>query len=150
MAGISDDVDNLRVNRYDFMNAFDEVQPAFGVSEEELQQVIQNGIIHYAPHVDVRVHCLESDYELMEFDRNYLKLGNSSLSKSGLQREHPSLAFFYMGLQVLGRPHWRPLLLRPPDTPSSSSYHQTRWSDSPNLRRLPPSTKCSRTVTRVR
>lgn len=35
------------------MSAFDEVQPAFGVAEEELQQVIQNGIIHYAPHVDV-------------------------------------------------------------------------------------------------
>ena len=55
MAGISDDVDNLRVNRNDFVCAFDEVQPAFGVSEEELQQVIQNGIIHYASHVDVRM-----------------------------------------------------------------------------------------------
>lgn len=54
MAGISDDVENLRVNRNDFMHALDEVQPAFGVAEEELQQVIQNGIIHFAPHVDVR------------------------------------------------------------------------------------------------
>lgn len=53
MAGISDDVEDLRVNRNDFVNAFDEVQPAFGVSEEELQQVIQNGIIHFAPHIDV-------------------------------------------------------------------------------------------------
>jgi vesicle-fusing ATPase len=35
------------------MNAFEEVHPAFGVSEEELQQVIQNGIIHYDPSVDV-------------------------------------------------------------------------------------------------
>lgn len=61
MAGISDDVENLRVNRNDFMNAFDEVQPAFGVSEEELQQVIQNGIIHFAPHVDVRLDSFESD-----------------------------------------------------------------------------------------
>ena len=42
MAGISDDVENLRVNRNDFMNALDEVHPAFGVSEEELQQVVQN------------------------------------------------------------------------------------------------------------
>ena len=47
MAGISDDVENLRVNRNDFMSALDEVHPAFGVSEEELQQVIQNGIIHF-------------------------------------------------------------------------------------------------------
>ncbi|KAF9481878.1 vesicular-fusion protein SEC18 [Pholiota conissans] len=52
MAGISDDVENLRVNRDDFMRALDEVHPAFGVSEEELQQVIQNGIIHYDAVVD--------------------------------------------------------------------------------------------------
>lgn len=51
MAGISDDVENLRVNRGDFMMALDEVHPAFGVAEEELQQVIQNGIIHYDTHV---------------------------------------------------------------------------------------------------
>ena len=45
MAGISDDVENLRVNRNDFMNALEEVHPAFGVSEEELQSVIQNGSV---------------------------------------------------------------------------------------------------------
>lgn len=53
MAGISDDIDKMRVNRDDFMHALDEVQPAFGVSEEELQQVVQNGIMHFAPHIDV-------------------------------------------------------------------------------------------------
>jgi len=53
MAGISDDVENLRVNRDDFVSALGEVHPAFGVSEEELQQVIQNGIIHYDSIVDV-------------------------------------------------------------------------------------------------
>ena len=53
MAGISSDVDNLRVNRDDFMLALTEVQPAFGVSEEELQGVIQNGIIHYDEQVEV-------------------------------------------------------------------------------------------------
>ena len=47
MAGISDDVENLRVNRLDFMNALEEVTPAFGVAKEELEQVVQNGIIHY-------------------------------------------------------------------------------------------------------
>ncbi|KAF7352445.1 hypothetical protein MVEN_01209200 [Mycena venus] len=52
MAGISDDVENLRVNRGDFMLALDEVHPAFGVSEEELQSVIQNGIIRYDSSVD--------------------------------------------------------------------------------------------------
>ncbi|KAJ7741033.1 vesicular-fusion protein SEC18 [Mycena metata] len=52
MAGISDDVENLRVNRSDFMHALDEVHPAFGVSEEELQSVIQNGIIRFDNIVD--------------------------------------------------------------------------------------------------
>ncbi|PWN41506.1 AAA-domain-containing protein [Ceraceosorus guamensis] len=53
MAGISDDVEGMRVNRDDFLHALDEVTPAFGVAEEELQQVVSNGIMHYAPHIDV-------------------------------------------------------------------------------------------------
>ena len=53
MAGIADDVQDLRVNRADFMHALEEVRPAFGVAEEELEQVIQNGIIHFHPVVDV-------------------------------------------------------------------------------------------------
>ncbi|KAG8722824.1 transport between ER and Golgi ATPase protein [Ceratobasidium sp. 394] len=52
MAGISDDVENLRVNMNDFNNALEEVHPAFGVAEEELAQVIQNGIIHFDKSVD--------------------------------------------------------------------------------------------------
>lgn len=52
MAGISEDVENLRVNRGDFLSALDEVTPAFGVSKEELEQVVQNGIIHYDKVVD--------------------------------------------------------------------------------------------------
>lgn len=52
MAGISDDVEGMRVNREDFLCALDEVKPAFGVAEEELQQVVRNGIMHFAPHID--------------------------------------------------------------------------------------------------
>ncbi|PIL37464.1 transporter [Ganoderma sinense ZZ0214-1] len=52
LAGISDDVENMRVNRSDFMNALEEVTPAFGVAKEELEQVVQNGIIHHAAVVD--------------------------------------------------------------------------------------------------
>ncbi|KAH7923664.1 AAA-domain-containing protein [Leucogyrophana mollusca] len=52
MAGISDDVENLRVNQSDFQKALEEIQPAFGTSEEELTEVIQNGVIHYDPIVD--------------------------------------------------------------------------------------------------
>lgn len=53
LAAISDDIDQMQVVREDFMNALDEVQPAFGVNEEELQQVVQNGIIHFDSHVHV-------------------------------------------------------------------------------------------------
>lgn len=48
MAGISNDVADMKVNRADFHHALDEVQPAFGVSEEELSSRIQYGIIHYS------------------------------------------------------------------------------------------------------
>ena len=57
MAGIADDVEDLRVNRADFMHALEEVRPAFGVAEEELEQVIQNGIIPFHPVVDVITHA---------------------------------------------------------------------------------------------
>ena len=53
MAGISEDVESIQVNRQDFQNALDEVKPAFGVSEEELLQVVQNGIIDYSSAVEV-------------------------------------------------------------------------------------------------
>lgn len=52
-AGIADDIDDMKINRQDFMMALDEVHPAFGVSEEELQQVVTNGIIHYDEAVEV-------------------------------------------------------------------------------------------------
>ena len=35
MAGVGDDIENLRVNREDFLNALNEVTPAFGVAKEE-------------------------------------------------------------------------------------------------------------------
>ena len=73
MAGISDDVENLHVNRTDFMRALDEVHPAFGVSEEELQQVIQSGIIHYDTIVDVCPR--QYFYSLLTLFQELLKSG---------------------------------------------------------------------------
>ncbi|KAL1982251.1 hypothetical protein VTN96DRAFT_1620 [Rasamsonia emersonii] len=52
MAGISDDVVNMKVNREDFYHALEEVKPAFGVSEEQLSTCIQYGIIHYSPTIN--------------------------------------------------------------------------------------------------
>jgi vesicle-fusing ATPase len=56
-----DDVENIQISRVDFMHALDEVQAAFGVSEEELQQVVQNGIIHYSQRINVSMLAFEAD-----------------------------------------------------------------------------------------
>ncbi|GAA5841630.1 hypothetical protein JCM11251_004236 [Rhodosporidiobolus azoricus] len=60
LAALSDDIDQMQVVREDFMNALDEVQPAFGVNEEELQAVVHNGIIHFDEHI----HSLLRDGKL--------------------------------------------------------------------------------------
>ncbi|KAI9737535.1 MAG: transport between ER and Golgi ATPase protein [Cirrosporium novae-zelandiae] len=52
MAGISDDVQNMKVNRQDFYNALEEVKPAFGVSEEELEKCLHGGIIPFSPFIE--------------------------------------------------------------------------------------------------
>ncbi|KAK6355439.1 transport between ER and Golgi ATPase protein [Orbilia brochopaga] len=52
VAGISDDIERMKVNRQDFLNAIEEVRPAFGVSEDELASCLQGGIIHYSTYVD--------------------------------------------------------------------------------------------------
>ncbi|EWC46118.1 vesicular-fusion protein sec18 [Drechslerella stenobrocha 248] len=52
VAGISDDIERMKVNRQDFLNAIEEVRPAFGVSEDELASCLQGGIIHYNGYVE--------------------------------------------------------------------------------------------------
>ncbi|KAJ1919941.1 transport between ER and Golgi ATPase protein [Tieghemiomyces parasiticus] len=51
MAGVSSDVENLKVLQDDFVHALGEVKPAFGVADDELQQCVQNGIIHYNDNI---------------------------------------------------------------------------------------------------
>lgn len=63
VAGISDDLDTMQITRQDFMMALDEVHPAFGVSEEELSQVVQNGIIHYDQRIEVRSLSVRSSLD---------------------------------------------------------------------------------------
>ncbi len=82
MAGISDDIDDLRVNRNDFMNALEEVTPAFGVAKEELEQVVQNGIIHFSPVIDVSTFLRSVQLLILNIEhRKSYALGNSSLIK---------------------------------------------------------------------
>ncbi|KAK9720430.1 transport between ER and Golgi ATPase protein [Basidiobolus ranarum] len=52
LAGVAPDVENMKVMRDDFLNGLEEVRPAFGISDTELQQCVQNHIIPFAPHVD--------------------------------------------------------------------------------------------------
>jgi vesicle-fusing ATPase len=52
VAGVSDDIENMKVNRDDFMKALEEVKPAFGVSEEELSTAVRGGILRFSPHID--------------------------------------------------------------------------------------------------
>jgi len=52
VVGISDDVENMKVNCSDFMKALDEVKPGFEVSEGELENTISGGIFHFSPYVD--------------------------------------------------------------------------------------------------
>ena len=52
LAGVSDDVDKMTVNRDDFEHAFDDVKPAFGVSEDEMQRCLRGGIIRFSEAID--------------------------------------------------------------------------------------------------
>jgi len=53
LANYKDDISEMRVMRQDFMMALDEVRPAFGVSEEELESCVQGGLISYSPGINV-------------------------------------------------------------------------------------------------
>lgn len=51
MASVSEDVEDMKVNRSDFMHALEEVHSAFGVSEEDLDRCLENGILSYSPNI---------------------------------------------------------------------------------------------------
>ena len=58
VAGVAADVEQMKVNMGDFLAALEEVPPAFGVSETELQQCVQNNIIPFGSHVEVKLLCI--------------------------------------------------------------------------------------------
>ncbi|KAJ4355000.1 transport between ER and Golgi ATPase protein [Ascochyta clinopodiicola] len=51
MAAINPDVENMKVNREDFLQALEEVKPLFGVAEEELGKRLRGGIVHYSSFI---------------------------------------------------------------------------------------------------
>ncbi|KAI5236949.1 AAA-domain-containing protein [Aureobasidium subglaciale] len=53
LAAIDDkNIANMKVMHQDFLDALNEVQPLFGVSEEELDRCVEGGIIHFGKHID--------------------------------------------------------------------------------------------------
>ncbi|XJO78664.1 hypothetical protein BDV3_003069 [Batrachochytrium dendrobatidis] len=51
-AQVAQDYDKIKVCRDDFLHAIEEVRPAFGVSEAELQQCVMNGIVNFSPNIE--------------------------------------------------------------------------------------------------
>lgn len=72
VAALSDDVVDMQIRMDDFMRALDEVQPLFGVSEEDLERCIEGGIFHFSPHID-KILKNGSDYV------NQVRSGNTPL-----------------------------------------------------------------------
>ncbi|KAK3941726.1 P-loop containing nucleoside triphosphate hydrolase protein [Diplogelasinospora grovesii] len=52
MAGVSEDVANMKVNRQDFLNALTEVKPAFGTDDAELETAMTYGIINFSKNIE--------------------------------------------------------------------------------------------------
>ncbi|KAL3456352.1 P-loop containing nucleoside triphosphate hydrolase protein [Aspergillus heterothallicus] len=50
---VKDDAAEMKVNHSDFIHALDEIQPAFGVSEDEIKMRIEHDIINYSDDIDM-------------------------------------------------------------------------------------------------
>ena len=57
MAAVSDDVEDLKVNRSDLLNALQDVQAAFGVSEQSLERCLEGGLLDYSETPQKIVQC---------------------------------------------------------------------------------------------
>ncbi|KAL4921890.1 P-loop containing nucleoside triphosphate hydrolase protein [Aspergillus aurantiobrunneus] len=49
---VKDDAAQMKVNHSDFLHALDEIQPAYGVSEDEIKRCIEHDIINYSGQID--------------------------------------------------------------------------------------------------
>lgn len=52
VTGVMGDPEDVMLTRDDLMRALEDVKPAFGVSEEELESSQPYGIVHYSPHIE--------------------------------------------------------------------------------------------------
>lgn len=49
---INQNLDDFQVTRDDFMNALEETTPLFGVAEDELNECLEGGIMHFSPTIE--------------------------------------------------------------------------------------------------
>lgn len=83
------ELSQLRVTRADFLNALDEVTPAFGVSEEDLKTCVEGSIINYSESVDnILKHGARYVRQVKKSDRSRLVSlllhGNAGAGKTAL------------------------------------------------------------------
>jgi vesicle-fusing ATPase len=123
MATVSDDIENMKITRDDFMRALEEVKPAFGVSEEELSACVQNGVIPYSPIVDVRTIYLDSKLIFSIFS----KTDSCTFLRYGRLLELPWCLCCCTVLLLLARRPWRQPLPWRPNFHLSSSFHPNPW-----------------------
>lgn len=53
LAGVSDDVENIKVTRNDFLQALNEVHASFGFTSEEFESCGLKGILPFSPLISV-------------------------------------------------------------------------------------------------
>ncbi|KAL7941625.1 AAA domain-containing protein [Trichoderma barbatum] len=68
LAAVKQDAVNMRVNRDDFMNALTEIQPAYGVSEAELEDAVRLGVIPYGRHIDATIQRMTGVVRMIKED----------------------------------------------------------------------------------
>lgn len=67
------DIDNIKVTRQDFLNALEEVTPAFGVSEDDLKTSLEGGLFKFNPRMDQILETC-SDYSRLVKESNINRL----------------------------------------------------------------------------
>eukprot|EP00043_Microstomoeca_roanoka_P008729 m.83797 g.83797 ORF g.83797 m.83797 type:complete len:760 (+) comp14362_c0_seq1:174-2453(+) len=76
----AEELANIKVTREDFLNAVQEVTPAFGAATEELDDCARNGIVHWGPPVD---HVLGDGQLLIQQAENSTRTPLVSLLLAG-------------------------------------------------------------------
>lgn len=63
---INQNLDNFKVTRDDFMSALEETTPLFGVAEEELNECLEGGIMHFSPTIEAILSAGRQDIQTVQ------------------------------------------------------------------------------------